>query len=198
MSDEPHLDSYGGVNATEERTPEDTEVLVDSDRNLVVESPLTGTVAFGTSVANNGDDSIMSDDLLEQGIKLIRQAFAAEGKRAVDEFVANLQSTHGSGRADLVGPKRVTRHPDAEKIPRAPAGSARVLCKRALDEAGHNGMTVLKIREKAFGEYEKLLSTSAIRNELAVGERLDPPIYRQVGGVWYLAEHAPSGMRIVS
>ena len=58
---------------------------------------------------------------------------------------------------------------------RAPAGSGRVLCKRALTEAGNNGLTATKIHGRASGEYEKMLSISAVRNELAVGERLNPP-----------------------
>ncbi len=168
-----------------------------SQLEKVEEEQLTPVVCSGTTGVTTEDDS-MSDDLLEQGIRLIRQAFAAEGKRAVDEFVANLQSTIGGTKADIVGPKRVTRHPSAEKMVRAPAGSGRVLCKRALTEAGNNGLTATKIHGRASGEYEKMLSISAVRNELAVGERLNPPIYKHVGGVWYLAEFAPAGMRIVS
>src|SRR5260370_32852784 len=62
---------------------------------------LRATVCSGTTVVTNEDDS-MSDALLEQGIKLIRQAFAAEGKRAIDEFIANLQSTIGGTKADVI------------------------------------------------------------------------------------------------
>ena len=62
----------------------------DVDRKLarVAEEQLTPVVCSGTTGVTTEDD-LMSDDLLEQGIRLIRQAFAAEGKRAVDEFVAN-------------------------------------------------------------------------------------------------------------
>ncbi len=191
---------FDGVNPPEDSSqhPNDQEGMLRCEEvppeELVL---LTATAPYGTSGADTGDDS-MSDDLLEQGFNLIRQAFAAEGKRAVDEFVANLQSSIGGTKADVAGMKRVTRHPSAEKSVRAPAGSARVLCKRALGEAKHNGMTVMKIRDRANGEYEKMLSTSALRNELSTGERLDPPIYKQLGGVWYLTEFAPGGMRIVS
>ncbi len=190
------LDSLDGVKHTLKSEAKEASTQC-GEVEINVSEGLTSTGCSGTSVASNGDDS-MSDDLLEQGIKLIRQAFAAEGKRAVDEFVANLQSSIGGTKADTIGPKRVTRHPDAEKSARAPAGSARVLCRRVLGEAKNSGMTVMKIQEKASGEYERMLSTSAIRNELAVGERLEPQIYRQVGGVWYLVEYAPAGMMIVS
>jgi len=43
-----------------------------------------------------------------------------------------------------------------------------------------------------------MLSTSAIRNELTTGSLATPQMYRQVGGVWYLAEFAPAAMKIVS
>jgi len=139
----------------------------------------------------------MSDPRLEKAFDLIRAAFKDHGESAVKEFIAGLQVQTGTPSGDLLS-KPVTRHPSSEKSPRAPAGSARVLCKRVLGEAGNNGMTVMKIQEKASGEYERMLSTSAIRNELSVGERLNPPLYRQVGGVWYSSEFAPAGMRIVS
>jgi len=193
------IDSFDGVKAPDEDDTEQKARGVCSpcgETEINDASGLTTGVSSGTSGVTTGDDS-MSDDL-EQGIKLIRQAFAAEGKRAVDEFVTNLQSSIGGTKADIIGPKRVTRHPSAEKSVRAPAGSARVLCKRALSEAKNSGMTVMKIQNKALGEYERMLSTSAIRNELATGERLDPPIYKQVGGVWYLTDFAPATMRIVS
>lgn len=141
-------------------------------------------------------DSMSDDPRLEEAFALIRAAFADAGENAVKTFISSLQS-HPTTKAGLAA-ARVTRHPEAEKSPRAPAGSARVLCKRALGNAGDAGLTIKKIQEQATGEYEKMLSTSAIRNELGVGTDMNPPLYKQVGGVWYLAAHAPASMRIVS
>jgi hypothetical protein len=73
-----------------------------------------------------------------------------------------------------------------------------VLCKRALTQAGTAGLTTKKIQDHAAPPYEIMLSTSAVRNELAVGAQMVPPLYKQVGGVWYLAEFAPATMRVVS
>ena len=135
-------------------------------------------------------DSV-SDPRLEQAFALIRAAIADAGENAVKEFIASLQSNAPKPSGDLFE-RRVTRHPDAEKRERAPAGSARVLCRRALNQAGDSGLTIKKIQDQATGEYEMKLSTSAIRNELGVGSTLTPPLYKQVGGVWYAAAHAPT------
>jgi hypothetical protein len=67
-----------------------------------------------------------------------------------------------------------------------------------LDEAAEQGLTVIGIYDKRRGAFEQILSVSAVRNELSVGANLPTPLYKKVGGVWYLAEYAPSGMRIVS
>lgn len=178
------LDESSGASGD---TPDDSELY-----------PLTGTVTSGITVGITGADSMSEDDpRLEKAFALIREVIADAKQTAINDFVASLQAKASSSSADA-GVKRVTRHPDAEKSKRAPAGSARVLCKRVLGEAGVRGMTTMKIQDHASGEYEKMLSTSAIRNELAVGEKLDPPLYKQVGGVWYLPIFAPAGMRIVS
>ena len=132
-------------------------------------------------------DSMSEDPRLEQAFALIRAVVAEQGDRAVDAFINGLRS-QGAIKSGETVERRVTRHPDAEKSQRAPAGSARVLCKRALGQAGDAGLTIKKIQDQATGEYEKMLSTSAIRNELGVGStNLTPPLYKQVGGVWYLA-----------
>jgi hypothetical protein len=144
-----------------------------------------------------GFDSMPDDPRLEQAFALIRAAVADAGENAVKAFISGLQSQPVSKNA-APPTTRINRHPQAEKFTRAPAGSARVLCKRVLSEAGDRGLTTTKIRDKADGDYERMLSVSAIRNELTVGSNLTPPLYKQVGGVWYLSAHAPSTMRIVS
>ncbi len=87
---------------------------------------------------------------------------------------------------------------DAEEGPdkRAPRGSAAALIDRALTEAGSAGLTVIGIQAKAENAFERMVSTSAIRNWLKDHERKSPPRYRQFGGVWFLAAHAPT-MKVV-
>jgi len=141
----------------------------------------------------------MADDpRLEKIFSLIRELVADQRQRLIDDMTADeLLAALQAKLPGSAGRQRVTRHPEAEKRERAPAGSARVLCKRALSQAGHAGLTIKKIHDHATGEYETKLSTSAIRNELGVGADLQPPIYKQIGGVWYLTEYAPTTMKIV-
>jgi hypothetical protein len=137
-------------------------------------------------------DSMSDGPTIDDVIALMRKAFAKEGERAVQSFIASLHSQHVN--SDV--PARKNFQPETR--PRAPAGSARALCKRALAQAKTNGMTPAKIYDNRSGEYEMMLSLSAVRNELQVGEKSNPAIYRHSGGVWYLSEYAPATMRIVS
>jgi hypothetical protein len=141
------------------------------------------------------------DPRIEKIVALVRELVADERRRvldemSVDELLAAVQAKVSGGPKPTT--KVVTQHSELEKQRRAPAGSARVLCRRVLAEARNGGMTAFKIKEKASGEYEKMLTLSAIRNELSVGEKLHPQLYRQHGGVWYLPEYAPASMRVVS
>ena len=74
---------------------------------------------------------------------------------------------------------------------RAPSGSAPTLIARVLSEVGDQGATAINIKDRATTEFERMVSISAIRNELKIGERAYPQRYRQVGGVWYLPDRAP-------
>jgi hypothetical protein len=67
-----------------------------------------------------------------------------------------------------------------------------MLIDRTLAEAGDGGLTVAGILAKADTEYERMVSASAVRNWLKENERKKPPRYRQVGGVWFLADRAPT------
>jgi len=191
-----------------ESTPERPSI---PDKDIIVEEMdgglLRDTETYGTSNTDTSEsDDVMSEDprverAVAQFRELIRDLLAEERKRTIADMVRGLQSgtviseTASSGAA---APKAVTRHPEAERTTRAPAGSARVLCKRALAEAAEHGLTAVAIFEKRSGPYERMLSKSAVRNELTVGSNLSVPLYKQHGGVWYSAEYAPVGMKIVS
>jgi hypothetical protein len=168
------------------------ENSVETDR--IERFPLHETVTSVTTGAETTGDSMSDDPRIEKVVNLIKEMLADERQKTLDSILGAV--TGGVVTRDEQA--RITRHPDAEKSTRAPAGSARVLCKRALNDAAEFGLTTKIIQEKANGPYERMLSTSAIRNELTTGSLATPPLYKQVGGVWYLAEFAPTGMRIVS
>jgi hypothetical protein len=155
---------------------------------------LCDTVTCGITGAETTGDSMSDDPRLEKVVNLIKEMLADERQKTLDSILGAV--TSGVVARNEQG--RVTRHPEAEKTQRAPSGSARVLCKRALADAAEQGLTTKTIQEKANGPFEQMLSTSAIRNELTTGSLATPPLYKQVGGVWYLTEYAPVGMRIVS
>lgn len=157
---------------------------------------LIDTVGSGTSTTE--EPRIMSDDekFIARFRDLIADVRSDERRKTLDALMQGIQT--GVPRQDDEAVKRVTRHPDAEKATRAPAGSGRVLCKRALTEAGNGGLTAKDVHDRRQGEYESKLTLSAVRNELMTGEKASPPLYKHVGGVWYLTEFAPPAMRIVS
>jgi hypothetical protein len=132
---------------------------------------------------DTGAAEMTDDPRLEQALSLIRAVIADADKRAADEIVARI-----SGTRPAVLP--LGDSPDK----RAPRGSAGTLIDRALDAAGDDGLTVFGIQSKAETSFEKMVTTSAIRNWLKEGERKHR--YRQVGGVWFLAGHGPS-MKVV-
>lgn len=133
----------------------------------------------------NGIDHV-EDPRLEQAFALIREVIAEADKRASADLLARL--TGATSFHNPLGGIVSTAPPDK----RAPRGSAATLIDRALAEAGTNGLTAIGIHAKASSEFEKMVSLSAIRNWLKENERKRPPRYRQVGGVWFLADHAPT------
>jgi hypothetical protein len=163
----------------------------EGDKNSTgdtVISVLTGELGVSIESAVIYEDTKMAEDpRLEKAFSLIREVIAEERARTISDMLkgANaapslLLSYPAEGNSGM-----------SQKSQRAPAGSARVLCERTLEEAKAGGLTVMRIHELAANEYERMLSISAIRNELAGGEKMKPPRYRQIGGVWYLAKHAP-------
>lgn len=131
------------------------------------------------------------DPRLEQAFALIREAFADSDKRAEARLVERITGTPSPATSSQ--PKLFE---DSSPDKRAPRGSAALLIDRALSEAGNNGLTVIGIQSKAETGFEKMITTSAIRNWLKENERKRPQKYRQVGGVWFLASHAPT-MKVV-
>ena len=164
----------------------------DTSRGTLDSAVLTVTsLDAKEGLMNRNPDSMSEDPRLEEAFALIREALADTAENAVKAFITNLQSAP----ATQASTSKVTRHPDADVSRRAPAGSARVLCKRALSEVGNSGLTIAKILGMAMGQYEKMLTASALRNELNVGStNLDPPLYERAGGVWYLAGNAPRNL----
>ncbi len=157
-----------------EPAPLNTELTVHPDEPIAV----SGEVEC---------DSVTNDPRLEKAFELIREAFADQRKQILDDILA------AAGRPVAVQ----YGVPDRPKAQRAPAGSGRLLCERSLGQAAERGLTANRIHEMASTEYEKMLTVSAIRNELTTGEKSRPPRYKHVGGVWYLASFAPAAMRIV-
>src|SRR6266851_4946500 len=128
----------------------------------------------------------MADDpRLEKVFNLIRELLADERAKTIADMLKGAKAPNPSA------PNRAVMSGKSENARRAPSGSARILCERTLGEAREGGLMAMKIHELADTEYEKMLSMSAVRNELAVGEKAKPSRYRQVGGVWYLAKYAP-------
>jgi hypothetical protein len=134
----------------------------------------------------------MADDpRLEQAFALIRAVIADADKRAASDLVARISGTTPPAQRGLF-PTNTDESPDK----RAPRGSAAILIDRALAEAGEKGLTVIGIQAKAETDFERMVTTSAIRNWLKENERKKPARYRQVGGVWFLAANAPT-MKVV-
>ena len=123
---------------------------------------------------------------LEQAFRLIREAFSEVAERSAEEAIARVM--RAAGASGITMPRNYSGNGTERK--RAPAGSAPLLCERTLSEAGDNGLTASRIVELASTEYEKMLSISAIRNELSAGEKAGK--YRHVGGVWYLKGKGPT------
>lgn len=140
------------------------------------------------SADDHGVDDMAEDPRIEQVVTLIRAMLADADERAAGRIIERLGGPKTSGQT------RLFDDPSPDK--RAPRGSAAVLIDRALSEAGDNGLTVLGIQAKAETDFEKMITTSAIRNWLKENERKRPQKYRQVGGVWFLARHAPT-MKVV-
>jgi hypothetical protein len=107
-------------------------------------------------------------------------------KRAADDLVARI-----SGNRNAVSHPVPLSHSPQGPDKRAPHGSSQMLIDRALSEAGSAGLTVAGIMSKAETEFERMVSASAVRNWLKECERKRPPRYRQMGGVWFLADRAP-------
>jgi hypothetical protein len=155
-------------------------------------------LTYGDSATNVDSSAIgvweMAEDdpRLETAFELIRAVVADADKRAASKMVERIRSAAGINQNDQ--PELFQRPQSPDK--RAPHGSAGVLIDRALAEAGDNGLTVAGIQAKAETDFEKMVSTSAIRNWLRECERKHPPRYRQVGGVWFLASHGPT-MKVV-
>lgn len=167
---------------------------LDTDNDMHdAEKVTSGLLHTGTNGVNHSCDEAsdsMTDDpqeKLEKAIVLIREAFAEAGQSAIDNLLARAGVTIGSSKPF-----------SPSKPQRAPAGSARVLCERELTNAAERGLTANRIHDLAQTEYEKMLTVSAIRNELQTGLRSHPPRYKYIGGVWYLAKYAPPSMKVVS
>lgn len=174
-------DSDPSVN--EDRTNEKCEGMSPSVAINLTDARSAGSVFIDDS----GAESMSEDPRLQQAFDLIREVIAAADQRAADELLARINGTR-----PLVA-RSATPYSEPSPDKRAPRGSAATLIDRALDEAGDNGLTVLGIQSKAKTEFEKMVSTSAIRNWLRESERKRPPRYRQVGGVWFLAGRGPTG-----
>lgn len=124
----------------------------------------------------------------ETQLAKLADMLAAEYKRGCEDTVARLMKA-----AEGPLPARTETPPQTGapgNVQRAPRGSARVLIDRALEHAGTVGATTYGIMGAAETDFEKMVSTSAIRNELKNGER--ERRYRQVGGVWFLANRSPT------
>ena len=145
--------------------------------------------AINVDNEDSGVASMTDDPRLEQAFTLIREVVADADKRADERLMARI-----TGTAVRPSQPKLFDEPSADK--RAPRGSAAILIDRALAEAGSKGLTVIGIHAKAETDYEKMVTTSAIRNWLKENERKRPPKYRQVGGVWFLAQFAPT-MKVV-
>jgi hypothetical protein len=157
------------------------------------EMPLTdGKSATNVDTDAFGELGMAEDPRLETAFQLIRDVIADADKRAASKMVERITSAAGISPREQPQLFQTPHSPDK----RAPHGSAGVLIDRALAEAGDNGLTVAGIQAKAETEFEKMVSTSAIRNWLRECERKHPPRYRQVGGVWFLASHGPT-MKVV-
>jgi hypothetical protein len=182
------------MNESKGQNADGTGIMLDSG-NQPLTPDITEIGPFETD-----SDSMSDDPKIEQIVALIRELVADarsdERRKTLDALMQGIQAE--GVRSDDGFQRHVRSHPYIEKSTRAPAGSGRVLCKRVLAEVGTSGSTAKAIHEKRQGAYEGMLSLSAIRNELSVGAGLSPPIYKLVGGVWYLPEHAPVSMRIVS
>ena len=175
-----HPGIHDGIGTSTQSSAE--RALTDAESAISV-----GSDAFG-------DFGMAEDDpRLETAFQLIRDVIADADKRAASKTVERITSA-----AVINSPRQPQLFPTRQSSPdkRAPHGSAGVLIDRALAEAGDNGLTVLGIQAKAETEFEKMVSTSAIRNWLRECERKQPPKYRQVGGVWFLASHGPT-MKVV-
>jgi hypothetical protein len=150
----------------------------------LTDAPESGTGAFDDS----GDAEVPYDTQLAT----LAEMLAAEYKRGCEDTVARLMKAAGGPLPTREAALPLTAPPG--NLQRAPRGSARILIERALEEAGTTGATTYGIASKATTDFEKMVSISAIRNELKNGER--ERRYRQVGGVWYFAHRAPT-MKVV-
>jgi hypothetical protein len=153
---------------------------------------LTDVISAIKHIDEVPDSAKMADDpRLQQAFDLIRAVIADADKRAAARMMQRLTTEVGDlgqEAGPLFKPATTSVRPDK----RAPHGSSERLIDRALTEAGPQGLTVLGIEAKAQTDYEKMVSASAIRNWLRENERRNPPKYRQIGGVWYLAQFVPT------
>ena len=151
-----------------------------------VASCLTGGASGGIDVDRIDDGVAMADDpRLEKAFALIREVIADAHSRGQNDGIANLIRAAGGS---IKGRNSLTI---SEVQPqRAPRGSAGALIRRVLSEVGDQGATTFNIKDAAVTEFERMVTMSAIRNELKIGER--DRRYRQTGGVWYLAGRGPT------
>lgn len=162
------------------------DIVENDDRQLT-----SAGNAITIDIDATGVDAMTEDPRLEQIFALIRAVVADADKRAEERLVARITGTPGTSRSS-----QPQLFEDSSPDKRAPRGSAAIIIDRALTEAGDKGLTVLGIQAKAETDYEKMVTTSAIRNWLKENERKRPQRYRQIGGVWFLAGRGPA-MKVV-
>jgi hypothetical protein len=165
---------------------------IDENEELPQMALTSGESATNVDSDAFGELGMAEDPRLETAFQLIRDVIADADKRAANKMVERI--TSAAGISPPSQPQLFPTAPPPDK--RAPHGSAGVLIDRALAEAGDKGLTVAGIQAKAETEFERMVSTSAIRNWLRECERKHPPKYRQIGGVWFLAGHGPT-MKVV-
>lgn len=146
---------------------------------------LQSTVDMVGVCPEEGFDSVTDDPRLERAFALIREVVTDSFQRGKNAGIAELVKAAGG----VVSIPVTTTFESSRQ--RAPSGSAPALIARVLSEVGDQGSTAINIKDRATTEFERMVSISAIRNELKIGERSIPQRYRQVGGVWYLPDRAP-------
>lgn len=146
---------------------------------------LTGT----TDSSDNGcGETGESDVPYDKQLATLAEMLASEYKRGCEDTVARLMKAAGTPVPGRDATLPLTAPPG--NMQRAPRGAARALIDRVLEKTSTGGSTTYGIQSGAETDFEKMVTMSAIRNELKNGER--ERRYRQVGGVWYLASRSPT------